>query len=461
LLTQRLKSEPITCQFRTLSDVIHENVIERIDLLKIDVEKSELDVLSGIQDDDWQMIKQIVLEVHDTNGRLESVTTLLKSHEFELAVEQNALLKDTALYNVCALSPSRDKVSSRDTAGGTSSSEEPTWSSPSRLAGDLRRFLEHKLPDHMVPSSFVLVDSFPLTPSGKVDPAALPGPERDRPGVQQAYVAPGTATEEVLAGFWCEFLGLERVGTHDDFFDLGGHSLLATQVMSRIRKTFGIELQLRVLFDSPTIEPGEIEHVLAEHPAVRDSAVVAQEDIVPGDKRLVAYVAPDRDSAFTVCQLLHSETEGLLTGRSRYELSNGMAIVHHNKNETDFMYKEIFEEQTYLQHGITMNEGDCIFDVGANIGLFTLLVGQVCKNALIYAFEPIPQVFETLRINTALYGLNVKLFECGLSSETKRDTFTYYPHVSIISGRLADVVQGGIFEEGVLLNGQLELMALE
>ena len=108
-----------------------------------------------------------------------------------------------------------------------------------------------------------------------------------------------------------------------------------------------------------------------------------------------------------------------------------MAILHKNKNETDFMYKEIFEEQTYWKHGITLNEGDCIFDVGANIGLFTLFVGHMCKNAVIYAFEPIPPVFDVLRINTALYGLNVKLFDCGLSNVTKRRAFTYYPHISM------------------------------
>jgi FkbM family methyltransferase len=85
-----------------------------------------------------------------------------------------------------------------------------------------------------------------------------------------------------------------------------------------------------------------------------------------------------------------------------------------------------------------LDEGSCIFDVGANIGLFTLFVGQRCKSAVIYAFEPVPPIFEILRLNAALYGLNVTLCEYGLASKTGSDVFTYYPHVSVVSGRFAD-----------------------
>ncbi|MCA1607041.1 MAG: FkbM family methyltransferase, partial [Acidobacteria bacterium] len=176
------------------------------------------------------------------------------------------------------------------------------------------------------------------------------------------------------------------------------------------------------------------------HPGVREAVVLTREDRLD-DKRLVAYLVPDQERAFTIQQLLRFEREGLLAKQSRYELPNGMAIIHKNKNETDFMYREIFEDQVYLRHGITLDEGSCIFDVGANIGLFSLFVGQMCENAVIYAFEPIPPIFEILRLNMALYGLNGKLFEYGLASETESDTFTYYPHVSVISGRFADAAQ--------------------
>ena len=106
-----------------------------------------------------------------------------------------------------------------------------------------------------------------------------------------------------------------------------------------------------------------------------------------------------------------------------------MVVAHKNKGETDFMYKEIFEERTYARHGITLRERACIFDVGANIGLFTLFAGRMCKDAVIYAFEPIQPVFDVLRVNTELYGLNAKLFNCGLSNVAKSEMVTYYPHI--------------------------------
>jgi amino acid adenylation domain-containing protein len=116
-----------------------------------------------------------------------------------------------------------------------------------------RRFLQRRLPDFMVPGVFVLLESLPLAPGGKVDRKALPAPTERRPWLAQAYVPPCDSTEEALAAIWIEVLGMDRVGTDDDFFALGGHSLLATQVVSRIRSTFGVELRLRVLFEAPTL----------------------------------------------------------------------------------------------------------------------------------------------------------------------------------------------------------------
>ncbi|HEX8338672.1 MAG TPA: amino acid adenylation domain-containing protein, partial [Pyrinomonadaceae bacterium] len=118
---------------------------------------------------------------------------------------------------------------------------------------ELREQLRAQLPDYMVPSTFVLLDAFPLTPNGKVDRRALPAP--DSAGEEGAdYVAPRTPTEEVLAGIWCEVLGRERVGVGENFFEAGGHSLLATRVASRVREAFEAELPLRAFFTHPTVE---------------------------------------------------------------------------------------------------------------------------------------------------------------------------------------------------------------
>ncbi|MFE4337391.1 amino acid adenylation domain-containing protein, partial [Streptomyces sp. NPDC056831] len=117
---------------------------------------------------------------------------------------------------------------------------------------ELRDFASNRLPAFMIPGVFVSLGSLPLTPNGKVDRAALPEPEGARPELD-AYVPPGTATEELIADIWAQLLGLDRVGVTDNFFELGGHSLLATRVRSRMRELLGAELPLHVLFDRPTV----------------------------------------------------------------------------------------------------------------------------------------------------------------------------------------------------------------
>jgi acyl carrier protein len=118
---------------------------------------------------------------------------------------------------------------------------------------ELRSFLLERLPDNMVPSSFVMLDAMPLTPNGKVNRGALLAMERTRPELQMAFVAPRNAVETVLSGIWAEMLGLEQVGVQDDFFELGGHSMLASQLVSRLRETFEIEFPLRTFFRAPSV----------------------------------------------------------------------------------------------------------------------------------------------------------------------------------------------------------------
>jgi amino acid adenylation domain-containing protein len=118
---------------------------------------------------------------------------------------------------------------------------------------ELRGYLKEELPDYMVPSAFVVLETMPLTPNGKLDRLALPAPSLDRPELDTNFVSPRTPVEERLVGIWEEVLGLERVGVRDDFFELGGHSLLATQVVSRVRSALRAELRLRDLFEAPTV----------------------------------------------------------------------------------------------------------------------------------------------------------------------------------------------------------------
>ncbi|MEG3856622.1 amino acid adenylation domain-containing protein [Microcoleus sp. Z1_C4] len=129
-----------------------------------------------------------------------------------------------------------------------------------KLVPQLQAYLAEKLPEYMVPSAFVVLESLPVTPNGKVDRLALPAPQPIKLEWAGGYVAPQTSIEEVLVKIWAEVLGIKRVGIRDNFFELGGHSLLATQLVSRVRDAFAVELPLRRVFEAPTI--GELSKIV-------------------------------------------------------------------------------------------------------------------------------------------------------------------------------------------------------
>jgi amino acid adenylation domain-containing protein len=152
-------------------------------------------------------------------------------------------------------------------------------------AGELRAFLKERLPEHMVPVAFVTLAALPLNASGKVDRRALPAPDASRPELAAEYVAPGTPAEEGVAAIWCEVLGLELVGVHDDFYELGGHSLLLPQVMHRLRRDFEVEVPLRSLVEETTVAglALTVEELLLEQ--------IERELALSGDDRLEESVA--------------------------------------------------------------------------------------------------------------------------------------------------------------------------
>src|SRR5436305_3968406 len=104
----------------------------------------------------------------------------------------------------------------------------------------------------MVPAVFVTLEALPLTPNGKIDRKALPAPDTSRPEVEAAFVTPSTQIEEQLAAIWRQVLGIEQVGTHDDFFDLGGDSIRVLQVVAKANQV-GLRFTPGQLFQHPTI----------------------------------------------------------------------------------------------------------------------------------------------------------------------------------------------------------------
>lgn len=250
LIDARMRASKVPARLRTLSQVIAEQAIERIDLLKINVEKSELDVLRGIAPQDWPKVRQMVIEV-DRIHNLGPITALLAQHGFECLVEQDPLLAKTELCYVYAIRPGEGRQLARGQPGDAHrvaiAGEERVLAPAS-----LRRHLNERLPRHMVPQAFVLMERFPLTPNGKIDRQALPPAEVLQPAAAR-FVAPRTETEKSLAALWSELLQVENIGVEDDFFDLGGKSLTAMRMVARIRDELGVDVQLRSLFEHPTV----------------------------------------------------------------------------------------------------------------------------------------------------------------------------------------------------------------
>jgi amino acid adenylation domain-containing protein/non-ribosomal peptide synthase protein (TIGR01720 family)/FkbM family methyltransferase len=254
LLEGRFRKETYECQLRTISNVIREQGIECLDLLKIDAEKSELDVVQGITESDWEKIKQVVLEVQDSEGRLEKIEQLLEKNGFHVVVEQDAILKNTGLYNVYATRADRCAEISELEEVRQRIEEGRLLLEGNRGVGtdELKRYLKVRLPDYMIPSVFVFLSSLPVTPNGKLDRRALPAPDLTRPESDDSYVAPRTSVEEVLASIWTQVLGVSRIGIHDNFFNLGGDSILSIQVIARANQA-GLHLTPAQLFVHQTI----------------------------------------------------------------------------------------------------------------------------------------------------------------------------------------------------------------
>jgi amino acid adenylation domain-containing protein len=152
-------------------------------------------------------------------------------------------------------------------------------------ASELQKYSKERLPQYMVPSVFVFLDELPLTPNGKIDRQSLPAPDFLLEA-EDSFLAPRSPVEEGLAALWIELLDVPRVGVHDNFFGIGGHSLLATQLVSRVRDVFQVEIPLRTIFESPTVE---------QLASVIETTITAQSGLMaPGINRLKRTADPQR-----------------------------------------------------------------------------------------------------------------------------------------------------------------------
>lgn len=160
------------------------------------------------------------------------------------------------------------------------------------LVPQLRSWLGDKLPEFMVPSTFVVMDAMPLSANGKINRKALPVPQQSRTKGLGNYQAPQTPMEEIVAGIFIDVLHLERVGSDDNLFDLGGHSLSATQVVSRIRQNLRADLPVRAVFESPTV--ATLAQAVDRNQRTQQGLVAPPIERVPRDQRLPLSFAQQR-----------------------------------------------------------------------------------------------------------------------------------------------------------------------
>lgn len=281
ILADRFDGATEVCRLRRLSDVIDELDVPVVDLLKVDVQRAELDVLRGLDERHWPVIRQIAAEVHDgigtdTEGRVEEVVGLLEDRGFDVVVEQDAVLAGTDRFMLYAVRPEYERDPRPVVGAGSVGAVDEE---------ELRGWLAERLPTHLVPSAVVVLDDFPLTAHGKVDRAALPAPSTDRGTADRE--PPANDVEEALVAIWEDVLGVAPVGVTDNFFQLGGDSIRTIRVQAAAARR-GLAFPLQSMFTHQTIRDlvrsGATGDAVAEPPGERFTLLgEADRRLVPAD----------------------------------------------------------------------------------------------------------------------------------------------------------------------------------
>ena len=263
LLAGRFEARSEQCRMRRLSEVIREESVDAIELLKVDVQRAELEVLRGIDEEDWTRIRQVVMEVHDEDGgagRCEEIRRLLADRGYRVVIEQDELLAGTDRFNLYAVQEAWDGCAAANEAVGPGTAG----------SGEFREYLKQRLPEYMLPAVFVELNRLPLTRHGKVDYAALPEPVNGH--LTSAFVPPENEIEQAIASIWQKVLRVDKVSCDQNFFDMGGHSLLIIQVSNQLRDTLGLSVPVVELFKYPTIR-SLAKHLSRESSQEQSSAV--------------------------------------------------------------------------------------------------------------------------------------------------------------------------------------------
>lgn len=248
LVQERLEYTDLVCPLDTLSNLIDREGLQFIDVLKIDVEKSEADVLNGIRKEHWPRIGQLVVEVHDIDRRLDRIKELLEAHGYSCAIDRDALLQGTPLCNLYAWRGERPGRAATETTGTPVLN---IMSQHDALIQQLRMSLPRKLPAYMIPTEIHLLPELPLTINGKVDERKLAELEPNLPDPASREAV--DSIEQRVREIWLEVLKVKEIDLDVNLEDAGAHSLAAVMIAVRLFKAFGIEILAKELRAGATV----------------------------------------------------------------------------------------------------------------------------------------------------------------------------------------------------------------
>lgn len=247
LLDGRFAARTFRCDTVTLRQVIASEGITRIDLLKIDCEKSEEEALAGLGEEDWSIVRQVVAEVHAEGHRVERVVGGLLRRGFEVAVEGGG---SGGAAGLCLVYARRERP--RGDAVPIAGPQPPAATGEADpFLADVRDAAARILPEHMLPSRYHVVPSIPLTANGKVDAATLLAAAAPTIDVEPEP-EPASSEEVALGSIWSALLSVPKVRPDDNFFALGGDSILTIQVVAQARRA-GLAISPRDVFEQPRL----------------------------------------------------------------------------------------------------------------------------------------------------------------------------------------------------------------
>ncbi|MGH7832251.1 MAG: AMP-binding protein [Candidatus Binatia bacterium] len=313
---------------------------------------------------------------------------------------------------------------------------------PSPSTSELHRFLRIKLPDYMVPSLFITLDALPLTPTGKVDRRALPDPDTVRPELDSELVIPRNPVEEKLASIWSEVLSLDRIGVHDKFAELGGDSLQATRIVSRVLRSFQLQVPLGSLLESATI--ADMAGMITRH----RKGASESEDLVQALKEIEAL------SEAEARLLVSGDERGIRPDLGKDSLRFWDEVApDYTTAFSDVPEIARYVEKTERRHVFNVVKVDpsmAILDLGCGFGRWAVEFAKRCRRVVAVDFSP--NMVERAHQSSREHGLhNVEFHVTPIQEFRTPEKFD----IVMLSGVLVGVADDQLLE--VLTNAREHL----